>query len=61
MAISSHDVEAVVRDHYFFMDLVCLKRSRIVEETTYPEIHFSVHGRHDGANFKSVQHYIHKL
>jgi len=58
MAVCSQDVEAVVCDRCFFMefDFVCND-----ERITYPVIHFTVHGEHDGAKFESLPHSIHKL
>ena len=40
---------------------LCLWWCRVVERITYPVIHSSVHGKHDGAGFKSVNHCILKL
>ena len=40
---------------------LCLWWCRTVEGITYPVIHSSVHGKHDGANFESVHHSICKL
>ena len=33
----------------------------VMQEITYQVIHSSAHGKHDGANFESVHHSIHKL
>jgi len=55
MAIDSHDVEAVVCDQCF------LWWCWVGEGITYPIIHFLVHGKHDGANFKSVHQSIRKV
>jgi len=40
---------------------LCLWWCREVEGINFPVIHSSVHGEHNGTNFESVQHSIHKL
>ena len=57
MAVNSHDVKAVVSDQCFFMDFDCV----CGDAGDYPVTHFSVHGKHNGANFKSARHSICKL
>ena len=40
---------------------LCLWWGRGAEWITYPIIHFSVYGKHDGVNFESVHHSIRML
>jgi len=61
MVVSSCDVEVVFTIDVFHGFQPCLWQCSVVEEITYPVIHSSVHGQHDGANLESVQHSIRKL
>ena len=62
MAADSHEIEAIVRNWCFFMDFDFVCGDEGGEEgITYPVVHFSVHGKHNGVNFESVSHSIHKL
>jgi len=62
MAICSCNVEVIVHDQCFFMDFdfVC-GDEREYKNTIYPVIHSSAHGEHNGVNFESENHSVHKL
>jgi len=47
MAVSSHDVKAVVRDQCFFMDF---EGDAEYQKITYSLIHSSIYGEHDSAS-----------
>ena len=60
MDFNSQDVKVIVRVDVSLW-LLTLWKCRRVEGITYPVIRSSVHGKHDGANFQFVHHFIYKL